>query len=50
MENVSIKKSVNQETGQTFYYISVPISDDYEIKKYLKKEEILILKLKGIIN
>lgn len=49
MENVNIIKGVSKK-GNDFYVIEIKVSDDYSIRKYLTTDEVMILKLKGIIK
>lgn len=49
MENVTITKGVSKK-GSDYYVIEIKISEDYSIRKYLSNEEVMILKLKGIVK
>ena len=49
MENVNIIKGVSKK-GNDFYVIEIKVSDDYSLRKYLTNDEVMILKLKGLIK
>lgn len=49
MNNVSYIKGVSKK-GNDFYVVEIKVSDDYTLRKYLTNDEVMILKLKGILN